>query len=260
MMSGGAASVDADVRVYPTIVELSLRAAEAAVETINDAVQRAGRCSLVLSGGSTPRTLFTLLASQFRYRIPWARVHVFWGDERYVPPDDPRSNYGMARETLLDHVPCPAANVHPMPTSFPDPSDAARAYEATLRHEFADEWPRFDLVLLGIGPEGHTASLFPGAPALDERTRWVLPVTVPAEPALRLTLTLPALSRSANAYFLVAGADKSRALHHVLTGSADPASYPAAGVRLESGTLIWWVDRAAAAERFVSQPTTRHRP
>jgi 6-phosphogluconolactonase len=258
-MTSGAASVDADVRVYPTIIELSLRAAEAAVETIKHAVQRAGRCSLVLSGGSTPRTLFTLLASQFKDQIPWARVHVFWGDERYVPPDDPRSNYGMARDTLLDHVPCPAANIHPMPTNFPDPDDAARDYEATLRREFAEERPRFDLVLLGIGPEGHTASLFPGAPALHERTRWVLPVTAPAEPPLRLTLTLPALSQSANAYFLVAGADKSRALHHVLTGSADPATCPAAGVRLANGTLIWWVDRAAAAQRFVSQSTARHR-
>jgi 6-phosphogluconolactonase len=204
----------------------------------------------VLSGGSTPRTLHGLLASDFRDQIPWADVHVFWGDERYVSPDDPDSNYRMARETLLDHVPCPAGNIHPMPTHFPSPDAAAREYEKTLRTYFGTEWPHFDLLLLGLGEEGHTASLFPGSPALEERTRWVVAVKAPADPSLRLTLTLPALTRAANIYVLVTGSKKASALHHVLTDGTDANIYPAAGVRLTPGTLIWWIDREAAAQQY----------
>jgi 6-phosphogluconolactonase len=237
--------VKPDLRVFPDVGELSLKAAEAAVRTIDDAVRVSGKCSFVLSGGSTPRTLYRLLASRFRDQIPWAHVHLFWGDERYVPPGDARSNYRMARETLLDHVPCPAANVHAMPTHFATPDAAARDYEATLRSYFASDWPRFDLVLLGLGPEGHTASLFPGSPALEERSRWVLAVTAPAEPPSRLTLTLPALTGAASTYFLVTGSDKTQALRQVLTGTADPNTYPAAGIRPAQGTLIWWTDRQA---------------
>jgi 6-phosphogluconolactonase len=122
-----------DVRVFADVNELSLRAAEASVRTINQSVQTNGRSSLVLAGGRTPRTLYHMLSSEFRDQIPWTKVHVFWGDERYVPPDDPKSNYRMARETLLDHVSCPAGNVHPMPTHLPDPDVAARDYEKTLR-------------------------------------------------------------------------------------------------------------------------------
>src|SRR5574338_1115891 len=132
-----------DLRVCADVDELSRRAAEAAVCTRNEAVRTAGKCSIVLSGGSTPRTLYRLLASQFRTQIPWAHVHVFWGDERYVPPEAPRSNSRMAKETLLDHVPCPASNVHPMPTSFSDPEAAARDYEATLKSYFPAERSAF---------------------------------------------------------------------------------------------------------------------
>ena len=139
--------VKPDVRVYADVNELSLRAAQAAVQTINDSVRATGRCSLVLSGGSTPRTLYGLLASEFRDQIPWAHVHVFWGDERYVSPDDPDSNYRMARETLLDHVPCPAGNIHPMPTHFPSPDAAAREYEKS-----AEELFRHRLAAFRSGP------------------------------------------------------------------------------------------------------------
>ena len=238
----------ADLRVFADVHELSLRAAEAAVRTMNDSVRASGRCSVVLSGGNTPRMLYTLLASEFRDQIPWAQTHVFWGDERYVSHDDPESNYRMARETLLEHVPCPAGNIHPMPTHFPSADAAARDYERTLRNYFGTDWPGFDLCLLGLGEEGHTASLFPGSPALEEETRWVVAVETPADPPLRLTLTLPALTRAANIYVLVAGSKKASALRHVLTGSPDPNTFPAAGVRLTEGTLIWWVDREAAAQ------------
>jgi 6-phosphogluconolactonase len=237
-----------NVRLFADVNELSLRVAEATVRTINESVQTNGNFSLVLSGGNTPRTLYRLLSSQFRDLIPWTKVHVFWGDERYVPPGDPQSNYRMARETLLDAVPCPAGNVHPMPTELPDPDVAAREYEKTLRSYFSKDWPHFDLALLGLGEEGHTASLFPGSPALNETKLWVVAVNAPAEPRLRLTLTLPALTEAANIYFLVAGSNKAQALHDVLTGPPDPKGYPASGVRLAHGTMIWWVDREAAAQ------------
>jgi 6-phosphogluconolactonase len=236
-----------DLRVFVDVNELSLRAAEAVVRLINDSVRVQGRFSVALAGGSTPRSLYHLLASQFRDQIPWTKVHVFWGDERFVPPDDPQSNYRMARKALLDHVPCPAGNVHPMPTHFSEPELGAKDYEKTLRAYFSKEWPRFDLVLLGMGEEGHTASLFPRSSALEEKKRWVIAVKAPAEPPLRLTLTLPVLTHAANIHFLVAGSNKAEALHQVLTGSPDPKNYPAAGVRPVQGTVIWWVDRQAAA-------------
>ena len=235
-----------DVRVLDDLNALSLNAAEMAVRIINGAVGRRGRCSLVLSGGSTPIPLHRLMATAYRDRIPWAQVDVFWGDERYVPHDDVRSNYRMARDTLLDHVPCPAANIHPMPTHVPDPEEAAREYEATLERYWRDG-PRLDLVLLGIGSEGHTASLFPGSAAADEGQRWVVATTVPADPPRRLTLTFPAFARSAQAHFLVSGSDKSAAVSHVLSGNADPSVYPAAGVRPARGRVVWWLDRDAAS-------------
>jgi 6-phosphogluconolactonase len=236
-----------DVRVFADVDELSLCAAEAAVRTINESVRSNGSFSIALSGGDTPRTLYRLLSTRFRDQIPWKKVHVFWGDERYVSLADPQSNYRMARETLLDAVPCPAENVHPMPTELPDPEVAAREYEKTLRSYFSTDWPHFDLVLLGLGEEGHTASLFPGSPALKETQRWVVAVKAPAEPPQRLTLTLPALTGAANIYFLVAGSNKAQALHHVLTGSPDPKNYPASCIRRANGTVILWLDRASAA-------------
>jgi len=236
-----------DIRVFADVDELSLRAAEAAVRTINECVQRNDSFSIALSGGNTPRTLYRLFSTRFRDQIPWTKVHVFWGDERYVPLADSESNYRMARETLLEAVPCPVGNVHPMPTELPDPDLAAREYEKTLRNYFSEDWPRFDLVLLGLGEEGHTASLFPGSPALNENKRWVVAVKAPAKPALRLTLTLPAITGASNIYFLITGSNKAEALHHVLTGSPDPTNYPASGIRLAEETVIWWLDRAAAA-------------
>jgi 6-phosphogluconolactonase len=235
------------LRVFADLDELSLRAAESAVVVIHNAVQERGTCSVALSGGNTPPAIYALLASRFREEIPWASVHVFWGDERYVPPDDSRSNYRMAKETLLDRVPCPAANIHPMPTHFPTVDAAARDYETTLRSYFSTTWPRFDLVFLGLGPDGHTASLFPGSPALDERSRWVLPVLDPPAPPMRLTLTLPVLSQSAHTYFLVSGSGKAKALHAAIAGTADPHVCPAGGVRPAAG-LLWWVDKDAAGD------------
>jgi 6-phosphogluconolactonase len=236
-----------DVRVCADLAELSRRSAEAAVATIDAAIRTAGTCSIVLSGGRTPRALYRLLASEFRARIRWPKVQVFWGDERYVSPADSRSNYRMANETLLEHVPCPPENVHPMPTDCPSADLAARDYERTLRDHFAGEWPAFDLVLLGMGDDGHTASLFPGSLALAERTRWVVAARAPVEPHVRLTMTLPALSRAAAVQVLVSGAAKADALRHVLDGPGDWIKYPAAGIRLGAASVIWWADRDAMA-------------
>ncbi len=235
-----------DIRVFPDLNALSRRAAETAVEIINDAVRERGRCALALSGGETPMPLHRLLASANRERIPWSQVDVFWGDERYVAHDDARSNYRMARETLLDHVPCPAANVHPMPTHFSDPDEAAWDYQATLERHWKGAAPQLDLVLLGMGPDGHTASLFPGSVALHEQVRWVVASTGPAESPRRLTLTFPAFARTAHAHFLVSGSDKAAALSHVLSG-ADPNVYPAAGIQPTRGQVVWWLDQDAAS-------------
>jgi len=224
-------------------IELSRQIAEAMVEIIDDAVHRRGHCTVALSGGNTPRTLYGLLASEFRERIPWARIQIFWGDERYVPADHANSNYRMARETLLDRVPCPASNIHAMPTHIAPPEAAAAAYAETLREHFADSPPKFDLVLLGLGADGHTASLFPGSEALAETTQWVVATRAPLEPAIRLTLTMPVLNQAANLFVLVAGSDKVEALRHVRSGTTDPRIYPAAGLRPIDGRLMWWVAR-----------------
>jgi 6-phosphogluconolactonase len=232
-----------DVRVFGDLSELSLHAAQSVTAVINDAVGVQGRCAIAVSGGDTPRGLYRHLATTFRDEIPWARVHIFWVDERYVPADDPGSNYRMAKETLLDHVPCPAANVHPMLTSFVSADDSALDYERSLRAYFSDGEPRFDLAVLGLGADGHTASLFPGTPALGEQERWVVAVHAPVLPSRRLTLTFPVLTRSAVTCVLASGGNKSTAFEHALSEPLDSTACPAARLRSTRGALTWWVDR-----------------
>jgi 6-phosphogluconolactonase len=236
-----------DAHIVTDAQDLAARFAAAVAEMIAADVARAGRCALALSGGNTPRRVYQLLASTYRREIRWDAVHLFWGDERYVPPEDPRSNQRMARQTLLDHVPCPEGNVHPVPTHLPVADDAAREYEATLRAFFVGEdWPRFDVLLLGLGPEGHIASLFPASAALQERSRWVVATTVPADPPIRVTLTLPAIASARRICVLVAGGEKADALRHVLGETAHPTVYPAAALRAAGDRVSWWIDRAAA--------------
>lgn len=223
-----------------------LREAAASVAAKIRSATADGPFSLVMAGGNTPQTLYNTLASEVRGAIPWERVLLFWGDERYVPPDDSRSNYGMAERMLLRRVPIPAANIHRMPTEMPNPDEAARAYEDVLKARFPAPWPRFDLVLLGLGEEGHTASLFPGSPALDEKARWVVAVHAPAQPPVRLTLTVPALNHAACIYFLVAGANKATALLHALAPPLNQPASPAALICPANGELVWWSDEAAA--------------
>jgi len=202
-----------------------------------------GAFTLCLSGGSTPRLLYEVLGAEpFHDSFPWARTHLFWGDERFVAPGDPDSNYGMVRDSLLSHIYIPTSNVHPIPTEGMSAEDAAQRYEYVLRgfHRPDPEAPLFDAVLLGLGDDGHTASLFPGTPALDERQRWVLPVEG-AKPETRITLTYPALENSRQIAFLVAGAAKRDILARVLGGDT---TLPAARLKAR-GDLHWFTDRAA---------------
>ncbi|MGH2375037.1 MAG: 6-phosphogluconolactonase [bacterium] len=242
-----------EVRVFSDASALTHAVARALVGTLRAAAAGAGLCSVALPGGNTPRALYRLLGSAYRDALPWETVHIFWGDERYVPADDPRSNYRMAKEEWLDHIAIVPENVHPMPTALADADEAARRYEATLRAHFRGRVRGFDLVLLGLGPDGHTASLFPGSPALEERSRWVIPVRAPVEPSARLTLTLPMINHAAAVWFLVLGADKAEVLRKTL-GSEAKRDLPAARVRPQQGALIWWVDAAATALLAEGQP------
>ncbi len=238
-----------DTRVLPDIDALSRAALEELLSDLQDAITQRGRGAIALSGGHTPEKMYTLWAANEKYRneTDWNRVHFFWGDERYVPHEDPLSNYRMTRETLLKNVPIPAANVHAVPTNLGTPQQAAEAYDQELRKFFGSAAPAFDVTLLGLGPEGHTASLFPDSPALQEKTRWVVPVHVEAVPPNRLTFTLPVLNSSRNTYFLVAGENK-REILAALRAEPDshPSAYPAGRIRPADGRVLWFLDQAAA--------------
>jgi 6-phosphogluconolactonase len=236
-----------EVRVLPDLPALSVAAAVEVVRAAEEAVAARGVFALALAGGSTPRALYALLADptrEFCGRMPWDRMHLFLGDERHVPADHPESNYRMVHLALLSKVPVPASHVHRVRAEL-EPDRAAAEYERELRSFFGRE-PSFDLVLLGMGADGHTASLFPGTAALEERERWVVATWVEKLRAHRITLTLPVLERARAVLFLVAGADKAPALARVLSPRAGEEPLPAARVRPAQGRLLWFVDRAAA--------------
>ncbi len=224
--------------------------AQVVAEWLCGLTQASGReFAICLSGGSTPRRLYELLATpEIASRFPWSRVHWFWGDERFVPHDSRDSNYGMARDAFLSRVPAPAENVHAIPTEGVSPEQAATAYEATLKRFYgadilAPSRPLFDVTLLGVGENGHTASLFPGQPALQEIRRWVVAVTgAKSEP--RITLTYPALDSSRDVAFVVTGREKRDVVSRAQSGDR---AMPAGLVR-PVGRLHWFTDRAAAAE------------
>jgi 6-phosphogluconolactonase len=247
------------IRVFPDGSSLSRAAAELFVRQAGDAVGERGRFSVALAGGHTPADIYRLLAQPPLSReVDWQRVHVFWGDERCVPPDDPRSNARMARETLLDHVPVPAEQVHPMvchrlpigslgQASRQTARQAAVRYEALLRDFFGPNDPAFDLVLLGLGENGHTASLCPYSPALRETERWAAEVDVADQDYHRMTLTAPLINRALLVAFLVSGAAKSAVLKEVLTGPDDQLRLPAQLIRPRGERPLWLVDKSAAA-------------
>jgi 6-phosphogluconolactonase len=240
-----------EVRRLTTPQDLFQAAAEEVIRSATDAVAKRGRFTIALSGGSTPRNLYTLIAANASATLPWSQMFFFWGDERHVPPDSPDSNYRMAKESLLSKVPIPPANIFPVPAENPDAAQVAEVYEQTLRKFFAvasGEFPRFDLILLGMGPDGHTASLFPETAALQEKSRLVVANWVEKLGGSRITFTLPLLNSARCVAFLVSGTDKAAALHEVLEGNAPADKYPSRLVQPNEGKLIWFVDRAAASE------------
>jgi 6-phosphogluconolactonase len=241
-----------ELRVCRDPEELYDTAAALFADLAAEGVAARGRFTVVLSGGSTPRGLYELLASEkYRTRISWEKVQFFWGDERCVPPDHPESNYRMAREVLLDQIPIPAENIHRMPAEREDHAVAAAQYEETLREFFqvpVGQWPRFDLILLGMGEDGHTASLFPWTPALAETERLVVANYVEKLGTHRLTLTVPVINQAAVVAFLVTGAPKASVLREVLEGARHPGRLPSQLIRPEKGLLLFILDRAAAKE------------
>ena len=243
-----------EVVILADAATLAAEAAQRFVAAAAAAVAERGRFSVALAGGSTPAGMYRLLRHDpYRDQVAWGRVLVLFGDERCVPPDRPESNFRMAQETLLTHVPVPAANVLRMAGELPGPEAAARYAEQLAESVPSDRpggWPRLDLVLLGMGDDGHTASLFPGMPVLDEDRRCVAWTAVPdyVRPALaRLTLTLPVLNAARQVLFLVAGRNKALAVEKILT-SSDPAAgvLPAGRVQPAAGALTWLLDEAAA--------------
>ena len=237
------------IEVLPDKAALVDRALRLVEDKLNQAIADRDRFTIALAGGSTPKPLYEAIAAQ---DWPWEKMHIFWGDERYVPPDHPDSNEGMARQAWLDQVSIPAANIHPMPTNEGDPAIAAQNYDRQLREFFqlgANEFPTLDLILLGIGDDAHTASLFPHTAALQVCDRAVTVGSKDNQP--RLTFTIPTLNQARCVAFLVAGASKQPALAQIFAPSAEPETYPARFVQPQ-GELWWLLDAAAGANLSAS--------
>lgn len=239
-----------DVRICRDVAEVAREAAAEVSRIAEEAVAARGRFAIALSGGATPRALYEELAREpWRDRVDWTKTNVFWGDERLVPPDHDESNYRMAREALLSKVGIPDANVHRVRTELGHADAAARDYEREIAKLFGlptGSAPRFDLVLLGLGTDGHTASIFPGTTAVHDDWRVVAPVWVEKLHAHRVTLTVPAINQAAHVMFLVTGAAKAHVVGEVLRGVKHPDHVPAQLVAPERGTLLWILDEPAA--------------
>ncbi|MGA7194345.1 MAG: 6-phosphogluconolactonase [Anaerolineales bacterium] len=244
------ASVKPDVRIFQNLESLSQDAAKLFVETCAQAITERGRFLVALSGGNTPTELFKLLAqSPYREQIDWTRVHVFWGDERCVPIEDLENNYRQANDVLLKHVPILLENIHRVKSDL-KPADAATDYARVLK-QFASaplNWPRFDLVLLGMGEDGHTASLFPGSEVNVSTPTMAVTAEYQDRPANRVTLTPLMFNSARRIIFLVSGASKSQTLANVLYGEYHPEQLPAQRIRPTDGELIWLVDQLAASK------------
>ncbi len=234
-----------ELRIFPDAAALAQAAAALIVATVQ---RHPARCTVALSGGSTPKAVFQLLAHPpLRDALPLDNLHLFWGDERTVPPTHPDSNFHMASAAWLDHVPFPAGQLHRMRTELPA-SAAATAYQSELEAVFGPALPCFNLVLLGLGDDGHTASLFPHTAALTEETRWVVANPVPQLHTERVTLTYPVINNAEQVVFLVSGASKAAILSQVLEGPVDCQQLPSQGIQPTSGHLLWLLDQAAAAQ------------
>jgi 6-phosphogluconolactonase len=237
-----------EIKVYDDPELVARASAERFVQLSRSAIQAQGRFSVALSGGSTPKRIYQLLATdEYRDQIDWAKVHIFFGDERCVPPDHPDSNYRMASEAMISHVPIPEANIHRV-VGEGDAVENALLYEKELRTFFDREaWPRFDMVMLGMGDDGHTASLFPGSLALKEETAWVVANWVDKFGTYRITLSAPAINHAAHVAFIVTGAAKADRLREVIHGARDPERLPSQLIQPVDGSLEFLLDKAAAA-------------
>ncbi len=235
------------IQVYDTKEKLAEAATNLIIGTIDDAVQNHGRCAIALAGGNTPRAIYRLLADeQFKSRIDWNALHLFWGDERTVPPDHPESNFGMAQEALLSRVPLPEENNHRIRGEIP-PQEASEKYTNDLRLFFLNQPPQLDLILLGIGDDGHTASLFPGTEAVTEAKKPVAAVFVPKLDTWRVTMTLPLINSAKKIAFIVSGSSKSQIVGNLLRLDKPESKWPASLVRPENAIPQWLLDVEAAA-------------
>jgi 6-phosphogluconolactonase len=237
------------VRVFGSPQELFRAAAGKFCAVGSEAIRSRGKFSVALSGGSTPRGLHQELVTDFSSRLPWDKVFFFWGDERHVPPESSDSNYRMAKETLLAKLPIPAENIFRIPAELPDAKEVAKKYEQTLEkffHPTGNSCPRFDFILLGMGPDGHTASLFPGTAALEEKDRLVAANWIEKLNTFRITLTFPVLNSAASVMFLVSGDEKAEMARRALKEPA--ANLPCQRVRPENGELLWYLDKGAAVK------------
>ena len=238
------------VAIYPDSNTLSHEAAQYIVRLTSEAIADHGHFTIALSGGSTPKALYALLGNEpYRSQIDWALVEIFWSDERCVPPDSSDSNYHLAQEVFLSKVPIAANQIHRMPADKVDRDAASQEYTQEMQRVFGtDGIPSFDLLQLGMGPEGHTASLFPHQASLHEQQRLVMPVDVPKPPPPRLTFTPPLLNAARHVLFLVTGSEKADAIQAVLEGSYQPEEYPAQIIRPPHGEVTWMLDTAAAGK------------
>ena len=245
--------VSVSYRVLPTSEDLAASAAELFASVVSATAKARGVVRVALSGGTTPKRMFTLLADRsapYFAQVPWERLHLFWVDERCVPPTDAESNYRMTKEAMLEHVPLPASQIHRMEGEL-DPQVAAARYEAAIRAAFRLEGaqiPAFDLVLLGLGEDGHTASLFPHTAALIEMVRIAVANHVPQKKTWRITLTWPVINRGHEVAFLIEGAAKAQAVQDVFCGAYDPEAKPAQLIRPASGRLTLLLDSDAASK------------
>jgi 6-phosphogluconolactonase len=243
-----AESGNADVRAFPDLPKASQALAERLVITAKDVLATNDRFSMVLSGGTTPRLLYRLLSREYSREISWERVHLFWGDERCVPLDSKESNFAMANEAMISKVQLPPENIHRIPAEIIPPEKAAETYEQMLQEFFKPEEKDsflFDAMILGIGEDGHTASLFPGSSALVEKNQWVLAVDAPSSfsPRKRITLTFPLINRSRSIFFLASGTKKREVVREILNNpGAARRLYPAAMI-LPQGSETWYIDR-----------------
>jgi 6-phosphogluconolactonase len=236
------------VRVFRTIDAMNGSAAQMLVKIAEKSITARGRFILCLSGGNTPNGLYTLLSLKpFRDHVSWKNTFVFWSDERCVPADDKRNNAYMATSVFLSKIELPSSNIFPVPVNLP-PADAARKYEETLKVFFGKEDPHFDLILLGLGDNGHTASLFPGTEVLREKSRWVKEVFVEELQMYRITMTPLLINKAHYVFFLVTGEEKSYILEKVLTTPNQPEKYPVQLIRPEEGEVYWYVDYKAASQ------------